>query len=630
VIIVVGGVGAYFATRTVGPNNSITTSNSTSTSLTTSNSQTGSGTQSTTSTTNSGSSSSNQNLVVEEGQQPDSMDPAVEFSTPGNEITSNIYQGLVAPDPTGTAYVGQLAESWTTSADGLNWNFSLRSGVKFSNGDPFNAFVMWYSLYRTIIMNQPPSFILSQNFGTNSTGINVTAALLNSFNYASPTTSEITMMETPLQSFQVINQSEIELNLGGGYNGNVSYSALLATLTAPCSFAVDPNVISAHGGVVANQRNSWMEDNAVGTGFYLLSPSWGGPDSTSITLAKNANYWADNLSSSQLDYAIQPAIINNVIIYYKPVSSTIADLKSGAAQIIGATDVSEISSISAVQGIPNVHVSILPIQFGSAVGVYFFFMNPYIDPQFNNVLVREAVTYAVDYAGIIHAVFGGYGQTWIGPIPPGFPDYNQTVAGLTGYSYNATKAAELLASAGYQATLPDGTKINPGGKVFPTLSFLYSQDISSEAAAAPIIANELSSIGMPVTLSSLSFAQYVTYLAGTGTGSYGFGIGDYSEDYFASQDFVTALASINYTGAPVLLSNESTFAVTAAGTTSNSVLLQAYRNVTTTMLSNYVLGWLYVGEQVAVNYNNVVGMIAPNPTGSCAGYFMYYNTVHYS
>ena len=576
------------------------------------------------------SQTSSNTLVVEEGEQPDSMDPAVEFTTAGNEITSNVYQGLVAPYMSSNSqYVGVLAEGWTISSDQMTWTFSLRQGVKFSNGDPFNAYVMWYSLYRTLVMNQAPAFILAQNFAnTTLTNFNVTASLLNSINYKNPSNPNLNTMENPLQSFQVVNQYEIALNLGYGYNGNVSYSALLATLTAPCSFAVDPSVVSAHGGVVAGQKNTWMETNAVGTGFYLLN-SWVSGQSAKLVI--KSNYWGSSVPSSQLNYAIQPANLTNIIIYYKPTSSRIADLKSGFAQILGATDVSEISSLSAVRGIPNVNITTLPIQYGSAVASYFVFMNPSLDPAFNNALLREAVSNAINYNGIIQAVFSGFAQTWIGPVPPGFLFYNQTTSGFSHYSYNATKAAELLAQAGYQAKLPDETIINPSAPKFPTLSFLYCSDLVSESEAAPIIVDELNTIGLSATLVSMTFDQYTAYLfsqSGSSTGP-GFGMSYYSEDYFASQDFVTALAQNNYTGAPVLLTNESTFAANANGALNNNTLIQAYRNVTTSMLNSYNDVWLYVPLQLAVNSDNVVGMV-PNPTGSCAGYFMFYNTVHYA
>jgi ABC-type transport system substrate-binding protein len=278
---------------------------------------------------------------------------------------------------------------------------------------------------------------------------------------------------------------------------------------------------------------------------------------------------------------------------------------------------------------------VLPIAFGSAEASYYVYMNPFINTQFNNSLVREAITYAINYNGLISSIFGGLGQTWVGPIPPGFPDYNQTTQGLSPYTYNATMAAELLAQAGYRATLPDGTKLNPSGPAFPTLNFVYSTDLVSESEAEPIIVNELAAIGITVTADPMTFDEYTAYLFTTtpsaiGTTTAGFGIGYYSEDYFASQDYVTAFAANNYTGAPDIFANESVFAANAAAATDPGTLLQAYQNITTTMLNSYSIAWLYVPDFLTASANNVAGIYAPNPTGSCAGYFMYYNTVYYT
>lgn len=109
----------------------------------------------------------------------------------------------------------------------------------------------------------------------------------------------------------------------------------------------------------------------------------------------------------------------------------------------------------------------------------------------------------------------------------------------------------------------------------------------------------------------------------------GFGIGFYSEDYVASQDYVTAIASGNATGTPLYIDNISSWVTEANGATDDSTLVGAFQNITSTMLNNYVDVWLYVPGFIGVNVNNVVGMV-PNPAGSCAGYFMFYNTVHYT
>src|SRR5438105_9563821 len=49
-----------------------------------------------------------------------------------------IHDALVKPMP-GNLMAPSLAESWSVSADQKTYEFKLREGVKFHNGDPFTA-----------------------------------------------------------------------------------------------------------------------------------------------------------------------------------------------------------------------------------------------------------------------------------------------------------------------------------------------------------------------------------------------------------------------------------------------------------------------------------------------------------
>src|SRR5438552_11254027 len=53
-------------------------------------------------------------------------------------INRVIFDGITKPGKD-LAPAPDLAESWTTAADGLSWTFKLRSGVKWSDGTPFSA-----------------------------------------------------------------------------------------------------------------------------------------------------------------------------------------------------------------------------------------------------------------------------------------------------------------------------------------------------------------------------------------------------------------------------------------------------------------------------------------------------------
>lgn len=564
-------------------------------------------------------------LTVEEGSYPDSFDPAVTYSTPGWEIMNQVYQGLVAPNGTSeTSFVGVLASNWTVSSDGMNYTFYLRQNVTFSNGDPFNAYVMWYSIYRTIIMNQAPEWILGQNLASNGTGFNVTDSLLNSTNYTSPNSTDLAILENANQSVQVVNANEIIIHLGYGYDGYLPYNAFLMTLTTPMTAAVDPIVINAHGGVVANSPNSWTETNAVGTGFYEIFSVTSGQ---SITLVENPSYWAKSIPQSQWNSAIQPPYIKYIVLEYKSLASRISDLKSGSAQIIEAP----VQEYTTLKGIANVNVSVLPIKFGSSEGAYYVYMDPLAYQPFQNIDVRMAITYAIDYQGIISSVFDSYATQWVGPIPPGFQYYNQSNQGLQYYQYNGTLAAQYLAKAGYQATLPNGTILNKSAPKFGPVNFLYTSDSTSETSAAQIIQHDLASIGIAVNLVSLTFPAYegVVWSGGTNSTSYPMGINFYTEDYTASIDYVSALTT-NYIGTSDY-NNSTVFNWTVNASTSfdEQYVIQNFTNITQAMYDQYYMPWLYVPYFLSINLDDVTGMI-PNAAGSGAGYFMFYNTVHYA
>ena len=620
VIILVASAGLYFGLMS-GTGKSSTSS----TGSTTSASSSTTSLSSSTSTSKSGPTKTS--IQVDELTEPDTLDPAVTYETSGWEVVEQIYQGLLTYNGSSySSYLGVLADAWTISPDGMNYTFELRPNVAFSNGDPFNAYVVWYSVYRTLVMNQAPSWILSQNLAAgNGLTFNVTDSMLNSIDYAHPSPANLSLMSRPDQSVVALNASAIQFNLGYGYNGMAPYSAFLATLLTPMAAAVDPVFVASHGGVVADTANDYLTTNALGTGFYQLQ-SW--VLGQSVSLVKNQDYWANSLPESQLNNAISPAILNNVVIYYKDSATSIADLRAGTVQMIGVP----VTYYNVTAGIPGVTTSILPIVYGASEDVHYVYMDPQAFPLFNNVDVRMAIANAIDYQDIIRIVFNGHAQQWIGPVPPGFQYYNETTAGLSPYQYNPVQAAVSLSQAGFVAHLPNGTTLNPGGRQFPTVSFLYDSDNPTDLGAADIISSNLDRIGIPVTLQSLPFRQYATLIDSSSdeNTTFAMGLGYYSEDYTAAIDYVSYFTSTNQIGSSAfvdsLVLNYTTQAATALNSTT---IIQAFRNITQRMYDNYTDIWLYVPELMAVTANGVTGII-PSPAGSGMGYFLYYNTISYS
>ena len=66
------------------------------------------------------------------------LDPHVSSNGNSNLVTNSMYETLLAFDEN-LEIQPLLAESWEMSEDGLSYTFKLREGVKFHDGEPFNA-----------------------------------------------------------------------------------------------------------------------------------------------------------------------------------------------------------------------------------------------------------------------------------------------------------------------------------------------------------------------------------------------------------------------------------------------------------------------------------------------------------
>jgi ABC-type transport system substrate-binding protein len=76
-------------------------------------------------------------FTVVDGSEPNSLDPPI-GTGPFQHIINAMYEGLVAWDEK-MQLQPMLATSWQPSADGKQWTFKLRGGVKFHDGTPFTS-----------------------------------------------------------------------------------------------------------------------------------------------------------------------------------------------------------------------------------------------------------------------------------------------------------------------------------------------------------------------------------------------------------------------------------------------------------------------------------------------------------
>jgi peptide/nickel transport system substrate-binding protein len=630
VVVVVAGIGTYFALRS--------------------------------STTSNCGANQTKYICIDQAEIPDSLDPAVTFTTPGWAAVQQVYQGLVNYNGSSvTSFSGVLAKNWTTSSEynpatGNNtttYTFTLRSGVVFSNGDPYNAYVQWYSLYRSLLLEQGPQFILEENFystnfdpanplsyySPNATiqAANTTLANdLNNWNFFSPTASEISMMELPNQSFQVINPSTIALNLGYGYLAT-NYTYLLASISAPNSYAVDPSWVDSHGGVSIGNVNGYMATNTLGTGPYLLQ-NYNGVGGGGYTLHPNPKYWgASAYATEPWNINLAPANTSVEVIFQDTIDITTSDLINGHVQGASFAYIGP-STISQLQGHSNVVVQALSTIYGATSGSWWIYLNQSY-PIFSNLSVREAIAHAINYQQIIQEAFGGYASQWVGPVPPSYPYYNPS--NLAPYPYDLSLAYQEMQNSPCAAGACKGTVIK----------YMYLNSGSDWSDTASLLQSDLAKINITIDPIPVNLDQLIAeqgYSAGTcasattlNGGPFPMGQEFYTSDYISPDDWTQndflssgsanmCMAGFNNIGLSDYNASLDQLVYTAASTpnnnaTDNATLAADYSTMTQTLYDNYTEIWLVVPTSFAVYASNLHGFVE-NPMASAEPFSIGFNT----
>ena len=583
--------------------------------------------------------SSKNPLIIDQPEKPDTLDPHVTFSTPGWGIVQQVYQSLVNYNGTGyTNFVPVLAKSWTVSTSGFNYTFTLRQDAHFSNGDPFNAYVLWFSLYRAIVMNQAGSFILQENFwypglnyysDPNATGSSTAWMMdnLNTFNFQSPMPAQIAVMEASNQSFQVLGPYLIQLNMGYGYLGDVAYANLLPSIAGPIASAVDPALIQANGGVT-NDTNDYMATHMVGTGPFILGAG-SYNSATGYLLQPDPNYWAINDAAAEpWNNIIQPARSSVQVNFQTSSIAAVSDMKSGNVASVSFAYVGP-SQIDDLKNAACVQVKLLDIVYGSTAGGWWIYMNQQQEP-FNDIHVRAAVVHAINYDEIIQKAFNGYAQRWVGPVPPGYPHYNPNNLPL--YPYNLSLAMSEMNQSAWPLPTGYSTSIN----------YMYIK-LGDWEQVALLLQADLAKIGLhivPVGINNLDdlYTEQGRDSAGNcisestfNGGPFYMGQEFYTSDYISPDDWTQnnalSYGSANDCMARYYNDTMDQLVIDAAGTTSSTQQDQLYGQMTQMMYDNYTVAWLVVPQQFQITYQGVTGYVS-NPMGAALPFVVMQNTMY--
>ena len=317
-------------------------------------------------------------------QAPESIDPYFNNVRIGVIIAANVWDTLLYRDPVTNEYKGQLAKSWK-QIDDKTLEFELRQGVKFHNGEEFDADSVVYTL--NFVADPANKAVTQQNVDWIAKAEKV---------------SKYTVRVISKQPFPAAKDY---------------LSTTLAIHPAKYYKEVGPKGMNA---------------KPVGSGPYKVVDYQPGK---SITLEKFADYFKDSPKA-------QPKI-GKVRIRFLPDRQTqMAEVMSGGEDFIMHVPKDQADKL---QTLPNLQVMsgntmrIVFLQMNTLEGAP--------SPEFKDPRVRKAIAHAIDRESIIKNIVGGGAELLNTICTPS--QVGCTHEGATVYNYDPALSKKLLAEAGY-------------------------------------------------------------------------------------------------------------------------------------------------------------------------------------
>ena len=400
--------------------------------------------------TDEGAADSGATFVFAASSDPVMLDPAHASDGETFRPAEQVFEGLVGLKPGTTEVQPLLATTWTAGKDGKTFDFTLRKGVKFTDGTDFNAeavcynFDRWYN-WTGLNQNENISAYYNDIFHGFKSG-----PLAKDAVYKSCTPNGADKLTIKLQK---------------------PFAAFIQAMTLPSFSMQSPTALKKYNADdIAGTENDprfseYATAHPTGTGPFKFQ-SW--DRGQSVTLVRNDNYWGQKAKLSKI-------ILRTIS---DPKART-QELESGGVQgydLVGPADIKPLKD-------KGFQVLTRP-----AFNILYMAMNQY-NKDLQKLKVRQAISYAIDKAAVVKQSLPEGSVAAKEFMPPSVAGYTDDV---TQYAYNPTKAKQLLKEAGYTASKP------------LTLKFAYPTGVSRPYMPSPedtflSLKSQLEAVGIKIT-----------------------------------------------------------------------------------------------------------------------------------
>ena len=334
-------------------------------------------------------------LVIVNGAEPESLDPAIIVGVSEMRITSGLFEGLTRLNPKTVAPDPSLADHWDISPDGLIYTFHIRSNAVWSTGEPITADDFVYSWIRALRPETASDYAGQLYYLKNG-------ADFNSGKIKDPNLVGVHALDAHTLRVELNHPTPFFLDL--------------------CAFqtldVVPRQTIEKYG-------DRWLMVRPLpSSGAYELV-DWRLNDR--VRLKKNPRYW--DAANTHLDVIdILPVNVAN---------TALSLYETGAADVIWDKDLIPTEQFDAIKKRPDSHTF-------SYLGTYFIRFNVTRKP-FDDVRVRRALLLAVDRDRLTRRVTKAGEKPADHLTPDGTANYHPP----HGLGYDPELARKLLAEAGY-------------------------------------------------------------------------------------------------------------------------------------------------------------------------------------